>query len=108
PAERHLYAAIRLVGHAPFTAHPPRGVLVDLKEAAAVEGASLRELGPADGLRILPGRATGPDLHRAAGRRVMGRFRSMRDLSPGQLAVISTGAGDRASWLRAGQAAQHV
>jgi len=52
----------------------------------------------------------------------MGRFRPMRDLSPGlggrpgsptdepgpQLAVISTGAGDRASWLRAGQAAQHV
>jgi Nitroreductase family len=108
PAERDLYAAIRLVGHAPFTGHPPRGVLVDLKEAAAVEGASLRELGPADGLRILPGRATGPDLHRAAGRRVMGRFRPMRDLSPGQLAVISTGAGDRASWLRAGQAAQHV
>ena len=122
PAERDLYAAIRLVGHGPFTGHPPRGVLVDLKEAAAVEGASLRELGPADGLRILPGRATGPDLHRAAGRRVMGRFRPMRDLSPGlggrpgsptdepgpQLAVISTGAGDRASWLRAGQAAQHV
>src|SRR6185436_316686 len=122
PAERDLYAAIRLVGHAPFTGHPPRGVLVDLKEAAAVEGASLRELGPADGLRILHGCATGPDLHRAPGRRVMGRFRPMRDLSPGpggrpasptdepgpQLAVISTGAGDRASWLRAGQAAQHV
>lgn len=108
PAERDLYAAIRLVGYGPFTGHPPRGVLADLKEAAAVEGASLRELGPADGLRILPGPATGPDLHRAAGRRVMGRFRPMRDLSPGQLAVISTGAGDRASWLRAGQAAQHV
>jgi hypothetical protein len=122
PAERDLYAAIRLIGRGPFTGHPTRGVLVALKEAAAVEGASLRELGRADELRILPGRATGPDLHRAAGKRAMGRFRPMRDLSPGpggrpappagpprpRLAVISTGVGDRASWLRAGQAAQHV
>jgi len=84
PAERDLYAAIRLIGRGPFTAHPSRGVLVALKEAAAVEGASLRELGQADELRILRGRAAGP------------------------VAVISTGAGDRASWLRAGQAAQHV
>jgi len=122
PAERDLYAAIRLIGRAPFTGRPPRGVLLALKEAAAVEGASLRELGQADALRILRGRATGPDLHRAAGKRVTGKFRPMQDFPPGpggrpaspagepgpQLAVISTGAGDRASWLRAGQAAQHV
>jgi hypothetical protein len=76
PAERDLYAAIRLVGHGPLTGHPPRGVLLALKEAAALEGASLRELGQADALRML--------------------------------AVISTSVGDRASWLRAGQAAQHV
>ena len=53
PAERDLYAAIRLIGRGPLTRHPPRGVLVILKEAAAVEGASLRELGQADELWIL-------------------------------------------------------
>jgi len=122
PAERDLYAAIRLTGRGPFTGRPSRGVLLALKEAAAVEGASLREVGQADALRILRGRATGPDLHPAAGKRVIGKFRPMRDFPPGpgarpaspagepgpQLAVISTGAGDRASGLRAGQAAQHV
>jgi len=76
PAERDLYAAIRLIGRGPFTGGPPRHVLLALKEAAALEGASLRELGQGDPLRML--------------------------------AVISTSAGDRASWLRAGQAAQHV
>jgi nitroreductase family protein len=84
PAERDLYAAIRLTGRGPFTGHPSRRVLVALKEAAAVEGASLRELGQADEPQMLRGGAAGP------------------------VAVISTGAGDRASWLRAGQAAQHV
>jgi len=122
PAERDLYVAIRLIGRGPFVGRPPRGVVLALKEAAAVEGASLRELGQADALRILRGRAAGPDLHRAAGKRVIGKFRPMRDFPPGpggrpaspagepgpHLAVISTGAGDRASWLRAGQAAQHV
>jgi len=97
-------------------------VLVALKEAAAVEGASLRELGRADELRILRGRATGPDLHRATGTRVIGKLLPVRDFSsrpggrpaspacePGpRLAVVSTSADDRASWLRAGQAAQHV
>jgi nitroreductase len=76
PAERDLYAAIRLTGRGPLTGRPPRGVLLALKEAAALEGASLREHGQADALRML--------------------------------AVISTSAGDRASWLRAGQAAQRV
>jgi nitroreductase len=84
PAERDLYAAIRLIGRGPFTGHPSRRVLVALKEAAAVEGASLRELGQPDETQGLRGGAAGP------------------------VAVISTGAGDRASWLRAGQAAQHV
>src|SRR5262249_29961992 len=121
PAERDLYAAIHLIRPGPFTRHPSPGVLAALKEAAAVEGASLCELGRADELRVLRGRAADPDLHRA-GTRVMGRFRPMRDLSPGpggrpappageprpRLAVISAGVGDRASWLRAGQAAQHV
>jgi hypothetical protein len=51
-------------------------VLLALKEAATLEGASLRELGQVDALRIL--------------------------------AVVSTSADDRASWLRAGQAAQRV
>src|SRR5262249_18542107 len=84
PAERDLYAAIRLLRRGPFTRRPSRGVLAALKEAAAVEGASLRELGQADELRIRRGRAAGP------------------------VVVISTGVGDRAGWLRAGQAAQHV
>jgi nitroreductase len=76
PAERDLYAAIRLIGRGPLAGRPARGVLLALKEAAALEGASLRELGQADALPMLAG--------------------------------ISTSAGDRASWLRAGQAAQHV
>jgi nitroreductase len=76
PAERDLYAAIRLIGRGPITGHPPRSVLLALKEAAALEGASLRKLGQADARRML--------------------------------AVVSTSAGDRASWLRAGQAVQHV
>jgi nitroreductase len=122
PAKRELYAAIRLIGCGPFTGRASRGVLLALKEAAAVEGASLRELGRADVPRILRGRAVGPDLHRAAGQRVIGKLRPMPDFPPGpggrpaspagepgpRLAVILTGAGDRASWLRAGQAAQHV
>ena len=75
-AERDLYAAIRLIGRRPLAGHPPRGVLLALKEAAALEGASLRESGQVDALRML--------------------------------AVISTSADDRVSWLRAGHAAQHV
>jgi len=72
PAECDLYAAIHQpIGRAPRTGRPPPDVLLALKEAAALEGASLRESGP-------------------------------------RLAVVSTSADDRASWLRAGQAAQHV
>src|SRR6266566_8633704 len=74
PAERDLYAAIRLIGRGPLTRHPPRGVLVTLKEAAAVEGASLRELGQADELRILRGCAAGVYPHQPAGKRVIGRL----------------------------------
>ena len=77
PAERDLYAAIHQpIGRGPLTGQPPPGVLLALKEAATLEGASLRELGQVDALQML--------------------------------AVVSTGAGDRASWLRAGQAAQRV
>jgi len=77
PAERDLYAEIsRPTGRAPLTGRPSRDLLLALKEAAALEGASLREFCQADALRML--------------------------------AVISTSADDRASWLRAGQAAQHV
>jgi nitroreductase len=123
PAERDLYAAIRFIGRGPLTRHSPRGVLVALKEAAAVEGASLRELGQADGLRILRGCAAADvDPHQAAGKRVIGKLLPRRDFSsrpggrpaspacePGpRLAAVSTSADDRASWLRAGQAAQRV
>jgi hypothetical protein len=98
-------------------------VLLALTEAATLEGASLRELGQVDALRILRAcAAAGPDLHWAAGTGVIGRLLPMRDFSsppggrpaspagePGRrLAVVSTSAGDRASWLRAGQAAQRV
>lgn len=123
PAERDLYAAIRLIGRGPLTRHPPRGVLVTLKEAAAVEGASLCELGHADELWILRGcAAAGVYPHQSAAKRVIGRLLPTRDFSsrpggrpaspagaPGpRLAVVSTSADDRASWLRAGQAAQRV
>jgi nitroreductase len=124
PAERDLYAAIhRLTGRGPLTGQPPPGVLLALKEAATVEGASLRELSQVDALRILRAcAAAGPDLHRAAGTNVIGQLLPMRDFpsppggrprspagEPGpRLAVVSTSAGDRASWLRAGQAAQRV
>jgi Nitroreductase family len=125
PAECDLYAAIHrpIIGSGPLTGQPPPGVLLALKEAAALEGASLRELGQMDALRILRGAvAADPALRRAAGLRVIGRLRPMRDLSsrpPGRpaspagepgprLAAVSTSADDRASWLRAGQAAQRV
>jgi hypothetical protein len=123
-AERDLYAAIhRPAGHGPLTGQPPPGVLLALKEAATLEGASLRELGQVDALPILPGcAAAGPDPRRAAGTRVIGRLLPLRDFparpggrpaspagEPGpRLAIVSTSAGDRASWLRAGQAAQRV
>jgi nitroreductase len=155
PAERDLYAAIRRRGsRGPFPGHPlPRGLALALREAAALEGALLHELGQADALRILRScAAADPDLRadpgylaglaarasgsrygghsqsggggqaRPPGKRVTGGLLTMRDFSPGQggrpspavsgaspqLAIISTRADDRASWLRAGQAAQHV
>ena len=124
PAEPDLYAAIHPpTGRAPLTGRPPPGVLLALKEAAALEGASLREPGQVDALRILRGRAAAdPYPHGAPGKHVIGQLRSARDFSsrpggrpasparqPGPwLAVVSTSADDRASWLRAGQAAQRV
>ena len=124
PGEPDLYAAIhRPTGRAPLTGRPPRGVLVALREAATLEGASLREPGQVDALRILRGRAAADPYPRGApGKRAIGKLRPARDLSarpPGRpasparqpgpwLAVVSTSADDRASWLRAGQAAQHV
>ncbi|HUL25189.1 MAG TPA: hypothetical protein VLW44_05395 [Streptosporangiaceae bacterium] len=140
PAERGLYAAIRpLAGRGPFTARPlTRGLMSALREAAALEGASLRELDQADALRMLrrsaaaePGLRADPGYLAAVaalaggrqhggqvpGKRPTGEVLAVRGL-PGppsamrpassQLAVISTGADDRASWLRAGQAAQRV
>ena len=120
PAERDLYAAIhRPVGRKPLTGHsPPRGLLLALREAAALEGASLRQLDQAD---VLPGIRGRPI--QAPAQRTTDGAQAMRDFSPGpdgypvppsmfdagaQLVVVSTSADDRASWLRAGQAAQRV
>ena len=124
PAEPDLYAAIHLpIGCGPLTGRPPRGVLLALKEAATLEGASLREPGQVEALRILRGRAAAdPYPQGVPGKSVVGKLRPARDLSsrpggrpasparqPGPwLAVVSTSADDRASWLRAGQAAQRV
>jgi hypothetical protein len=142
PAERDLYAAIRRpASRRPFSGRPlPRGLMSALREAAALEGASLRQPGRADTLRILRrSAAADPDLWTdpgylaelaagtgglwPGGMRATGEVLTVRGLSPGpgrgpwppamsgtdyQLAVISTIADDRASWLRAGQAAQRV
>ena len=124
PAEPDLYAAIHPpTGRMPLTGRPPPGVLLALKEAAVLEGASLRQTGQVDALRILRGRAAAdPNQHGAPGSHVIGQLRPARDFSsrPGSrpasparqpgpwLAVVSTSADDRASWLRAGQAAQRV
>jgi nitroreductase len=157
PAERGLYAAIgrQHPGRMPATSHSPlRGVLTGLKEAAALEGATLRLLDHADARSVLRRSAaadpelrtdpaylaelaawTGglrqghrpydavPGLTRASGnghpdgRLVMGGFSPQPGGRPAphaaleaatQLAVISTSADDRASWLRAGEAAQRV
>jgi len=142
PAERDLYAAIRQPpGRRPLRGRPlPRGLMSALREAAALEGASLRQPDRADALRILlRSAAADPDLRtdpgylaelaagagdpRPDGKRAAGEVLSVRGLpaGPGRgplppavagtgslLAVISTVADDRASWLRAGQAAQRV
>jgi nitroreductase len=86
PAERSLYAAIGRRATGPSLRQlPPTGLLVALREAAVLEGASLRLLSHMDALRILPEPRTSS-----------------------QLAVISTRDDDRAGWLRAGQATQRV
>jgi len=142
PAERDLYAAIhRPPSRRPFSGRPlPRGLTSALREAAALEGASLRQPGQADALRILrrsaaadPGLGADPGYLaeltawtgglQPGGKRGTGKVPAMRGLLPGpgsgprpaavpgagsRLAVISTAADDRASWLRAGQAAQRV
>jgi len=143
PAERDLYAAIRRpAGPRPSSGRPlPRGLMSALREAAALEGASLRLPDRPETLRILrrsaaadpdlrtdpgylaelgawtggsrPG-GPGPGSARPGGRRTTGEVLTMQDFSPGvsgassPLAVISTIADDRASWLRAGQAVQRV
>jgi hypothetical protein len=109
----------------------PRGLISALREAAALEGASLRQPGQADALHILRrSAAADPDLgadpgylaeltastggRRAGGKRATGKVPRNGPLPPGvpgtdpPLAVISTAADDRASWMRAGQAAQRV
>jgi nitroreductase len=120
PAERDLYAAIhRPIGRRPFSGHSlPRGLLSALREAAVLEGASLRQ---PDRVDVLPGVRGSPIP--APGKRAPSGVPAIRDFSPGpgghlvpravfdagaQLVVISTSADDRASWLRAGQAAQRV
>jgi len=142
PAERDLYAAIRRPGsRRPFSGRSlPRRLVSALREAAALEGASLRQPGQAEAVRILrrsaaadpdlgtdPGYlaelAAGTGAPRPGGKRATGEVLTMRGLSPrpgsgppppavpgvsSWLAVISTTADDRASWLRAGQAAQRV
>jgi nitroreductase len=133
PAERDLYAAIRRpASRRPLRGRPlPRGLISALREAAALEGASLRQPGQADALRILRrSAAADPDLgadpgylaeltastggRRAGGKRATGKVPRNGPPPPGgpgpdpPLAVISTAADDRASWLRAGQAAQRV
>jgi hypothetical protein len=98
PAERDLFAAIRRpTGRGPITGRPvPWDLLPALAEAAALEGASLCQPGQQDVLRILsPGLCRRPAPPAAFG-------------ADQQLAVICTGADDRASWLRAGQAMQRV
>src|SRR5262249_1144925 len=115
-----LYAAIRRpAGRKPVTGHsPPRGLLLALREAAALEGTSLRQFDQVD---VLPG-VRGRRVQAPAQRTTDGAL-AMRDFPPGpagypvppsmfdagaQLVVVSTSADDRASWLRAGQAAQRV
>lgn len=86
PAERDLYVAIgRRAAPGPCLRPLPPAGLLALREAAVLEGASLRLLSQADAVRISPEPGTGA-----------------------QLAVICTRDDDRASWLRAGQAAQRV
>lgn len=118
PGERDLHAAI---GHAHtarhgMASHPHlRALLAALVEAASLEGASLRVLEQSDALRILQSVA-GTDGPSVPGNGHLADLRefSLRPQWPRggggipQLAVISTAADDRPSWLRAGQAMQRV
>lgn len=159
PAERDLYAAIGR--RVPVTRHVlPRSLLAALREAAILEGATLRLLDHADALRGLRrSAAADPGLrmeagflaelaawtgglqhgyhqngHQPAPVQALAQQRggpagaaagtlAVRDFAAppdgdarpqtgpetgSHLAVISTSADDRASWLRAGQAAQRV
>ncbi len=158
PAERELYEAIgrQPAGRASAAGGHSllRGLLASLREAAALEGATLRLLDHTDALHVLRrSAAADPELranpaylaelaawtgglrqsHRlynaqprltpAGGKAGADGRLLMRDFSPRpgghplpqalldaatQVAVISTSADDRASWLRAGQAAQRV
>jgi nitroreductase len=120
PAERDLYTAIGALprSRSRTGGHPPRATVAALAEAAALEGASFRLLEQPDAGRILQSVAaaervlhSAADLRRSApgipgGATARGRAASIAVSS--QLALISTLADDRASWLRAGQAAQRV
>jgi nitroreductase len=108
PAERDLYGVIgRRGAHQPSGHHlVPRRVLAELAEAATTEGAALRVLAESDVMRVLRLTAVDHQL-RSDPRRTAGLARWPGP--PGtQLAVICTRSDDRASWLRAGQAMQHV
>ncbi len=119
PSERDLHAAIHPRGARRSTAAPPplRALLAALLEAAMLEGASLRLLDQPGALRLLQSlTAADRALHPDAG--YLAELREFAPRPPGhpapagqpahQLAVITTAADDRASWLRAGQAMQRV
>jgi len=98
--ERELHAAIfgRTASRALLSGSPvPTAVLAELADAARVEGAILHLLDPDETTRVR-------DLVRGPGR--------APSAGPGhrgeQLAVLSAHFGDRANWLRAGQALQRV
>ena len=120
PAERDLYAAI---GRTPAARQPAitqlqlRSLLAGLREAATLEGASLRVLDQPEALRVLQSvavadQALRPDTSYLAGLREFAPRPLAGALSSAaggaQLAVISTVSDDRGSWLRAGQAMQRL
>lgn len=120
PAERDLYAAI---GRSDGARQPTisqsqlRSLLAGLREAATLEGASLRVLDQPEALRLLQSVAGAGQALRADASYLSGLAEFAPRLpaaAPGgpawgaQLAVISTVSDDRASWLRAGQAMQRV
>lgn len=117
PAERDLHAAIgRHPGARRGADGQPqlRAVLAALTEAASLEGASLRLLEQPDALRILQSLAVADRALRPS----VSYLPQLRKSSPrplhrpatgtARLAVLTTAADDRASWLRAGQAMQRI